>query len=438
MSRTLRPLACLCALSCAFLFSAPARATWSIILIDAQTNEMAVGAATCLANFDLRKWLPVVRVNVGAACAQAAVDNFAGNRKKIWDQLALGTAPVDILAILQAGDPSHQSRQYGIGDTLGRIVTFTGSNTSAYANGVTGSFGTVAYTIQGNILTGAPVVEQAELAVLNTTGDLPERLMAGMEAARAMGGDGRCSCSTTQPTSCGSPPPSFTKAAHCGFLIVSRVGDADGVCNSSLGCANGNYYLTINIAGQTASDPDPVFQMRTQFDAWRASLVGRPDALHSTVAFLPPALPANGAVSTMTIMLKDWQGTQLGSGASAVSVALESGSPGVTTIGSVINHGDGTYTVPITATTVLGTDSYRIVANDGIRPVTLMPSPGLTVVRPADLTSDGVVNGDDIGRFVAAATGIDADPLHRAATDLNANSVYGDDADTFVAMLLSP
>ena len=81
---------------------------------------------------------------------------------------------------------------------------------SAYA----GQIGTVAYAIQGNVLTGEPVVLQAVQAAIATDSDLAGKLMAAMQAARLMGGDGRCSCSAGVPTSCGAPPPSFTKSGQ--------------------------------------------------------------------------------------------------------------------------------------------------------------------------------------------------------------------------------
>lgn len=412
-------------------------ATWSIVAVDTSTKEIVIGAATCLVNFDLKFYLPVMDVGIGGACAQAAVDGTAPiNRRKIWDGFNAGTAPADILALLASTDPQHQSRQYGIVDVLGRAVTFTGSNTSAYANGMTGTFGTRVYAIQGNILAGAPVLIDAEAALISAAGDLPEKVMGAMEAAHARGGDGRCSCSPSAPTSCSFPPDPFTKSAHIAFLIGSRIGDTNGNCTFSTGCANGNYYLSINIANQMATDPEPIGQLRSQFDAWRTNLIGRPDAVHSTAVATPLALPANGATSMLLITLRDWQDMQLPNGAPSVTVQLEAGSPGVTTIGSVTNHGDGTYSVPITASLLTGTDRYRITANDGVRPVVLTPSPQITVVKPGEFTGDATINGADIFGFVAAATGVDLDPLHRAATDINGNSIYGDDAASYVSLLL--
>ena len=95
-------------------------------------------------------------------------------------------------------------------------------------SGSRGEQGSLVYAIQGNVLTGDPVVFEAERTLLSSTGDLGQRVMAAMETARAFGGDGRCSCSYGAPTNCGSPPPNFDKSAHVAFLIISRIGDEEG------------------------------------------------------------------------------------------------------------------------------------------------------------------------------------------------------------------
>ncbi len=191
--RTRVPLA---VLLCATLAPA-AHATWSIILIDTRSGEIGVASATCLTNFDLQANASVVVVGKGAGCAQSSVDTTGVNRTVIRDRLAQGVDPALILAELAATDPSHASRQYGIVDVLGRSITFTG------------------------------VVQAALAAAQSTNGDLPARLQAAMEAAASFGGDGRCSCRSSGPTGCGSPPPNFTKSADIGYLIVSRLGDSD-------------------------------------------------------------------------------------------------------------------------------------------------------------------------------------------------------------------
>jgi Family of unknown function (DUF1028) len=215
----------------ALAIAVPANATWSIILINTRTGEIVLGSATCLTSFDLKAGTPVIVPGFGAVTAQSSVDSTGQNRVFARDQLLMGTDPQEILNRLSVFDRSHQSRQYGIVDTLGRTATFSGTQASQWKGGVTGTFNTpdgpVAYAIQGNILTGQPVVLAAETAVINTAGDLAERLMAGMEAARSMGGDGRCSCNLG-PTGCGSPPPSFIKSAHIAYMLIAREGDTPG------------------------------------------------------------------------------------------------------------------------------------------------------------------------------------------------------------------
>lgn len=209
-----------------------ADATWSIILIDTRTGEVALGSATCLTNFDLQAGTPVLLTGIGGATAQSFVDNTGQNRTFIRDRLIDGTDPDLIIELLADFDPGHQTRQYGIGDVMGGTTTFSGTGAGAWKGGVTGQVGDIVYAIQGNVLTGEPVVLMAEQAVLLTEGDLAAKMMAGMEAARLMGGDGRCSCTPNNPEGCGAPPPNFDKSAHIAYMLIARTGDVD-LCNAS-------------------------------------------------------------------------------------------------------------------------------------------------------------------------------------------------------------
>src|SRR5262249_50645949 len=156
------------------------------------------------------------------------------------------------------------------------------------------SSGTLAYAIQGNVLTGSPVIEKCKAALLDTKGDLATRVLAAMLAARDMGGDGRCSCSNAHPDSCGSPPHNgFPKSPHVGYFVLSRIGDIDGDCNKTIGCVNGNYYLDINVI-LGGPDPDPVYVMEKQIEEWRTGLLGRPDHILSHASIDPPEIPADG------------------------------------------------------------------------------------------------------------------------------------------------
>jgi uncharacterized Ntn-hydrolase superfamily protein len=157
--------------------------TWSICIADAESKEVAVGTVTCLNEFDLVALVPVVVVGKGAAAVQAAGDFDGIRRPIVFAELMNETLPADILDML-AGIAGHQDRQYGIADTLADAITFTGSDTFEWAGGVVGSECTMFYAIQGNILAGGCVVPAIEQAILTTPGDIPAKLMAGMQAAR--------------------------------------------------------------------------------------------------------------------------------------------------------------------------------------------------------------------------------------------------------------
>jgi hypothetical protein len=417
-------------------------ATWSIVIADSNTKEVAVGTVTCLTNYDLLAIVPVVVVGKGAGACQASGDFDGIRRPVMFQQLQLGTPPDEILALL-ANITGHQSRQYGIADTQGRMITFTGTQCSQWAGGVVGQQGTMVYAIQGNILAGSCVVPAIEQAILNTQGDIPTKLMAGMQAARQKGGDGRCSCSPTNPTHCGCPPPGFTKSGHIGGMVVARVGDTDDtVCNAS-GCADGDYFMRLNVPFQPTGAPDPVIQLQGLFDAWRNALIGRPDAIQSIVAFTPHTLPPNGLTTgTMLITLNDWQDQRITVPIQSLTVAHAAGSAGISTIGTPTNNGDGTFSVPLTAGTQTGIDRFSIVANDGVRPVTLAPNPALRYFPLGDLNCDGSISFGDINPFVLALT----NPTVYATTypectalngDINADgTVNFGDINPFVSLLV--
>lgn len=393
--------------------SAPSYATWSIILVNPSTGEVAVGGATCLQQLGLKKLLAAVKVGVGAGVTQALLDD-GSNRTLIGAELAKGTPPAQILALIQAADAGFQKRQIGIVDMTGAKVTFSGNQNLAWAGGVTGVVGDIHYAIQGNILTGAPVVALAEAALVNTPGDVAEKLMAAMEAARSMGGDGRCSCSNQNPTGCGSPPPSFTKSAHIGFMVVSRIGDVDGTCTNGGGCANGEYYLDLNVKGTDgmANDPDPVLQLAGLFAAWRQTWIGRPDHIASAADVDAKLVRADGTSSTtLRVRLIDWQGHDVGHGGATLGVTHEPGSAGATSAGTVVDHGDGTYSIPLTSTGIAGVDRLRVTVDDGQGDVVLFPFvqigavqvPALSAQAPAISTTagDDVVLAIDAGPALA-------------------------------------
>lgn len=214
-----------------------ASATWSILIADTRTGEVVLGSATCLTGFDLSIETPVILTGIGAITAQSSVDSTGLNRMLARDRL-LDRAPLSsILSELSEFDPGHNNRQYGMITANGQTLTYSGPDNADWAGGITGRIeqgrpgpaDDIVYTVQGNILTGQPVVQAAVDAIIATNTDLPGKLMAAMLAARVTGGDGRCSCSSANPTSCGSPPPGEFKSAHVGYMIGSRADDTDSI-----------------------------------------------------------------------------------------------------------------------------------------------------------------------------------------------------------------
>lgn len=351
----------------------PANATWSIVIVDRSTGEVCVATATCLGNFDLQKWVPVIVVGKGGAAAQATLDSLATQRRRIRDGLRRDLPPQSMLDFLEANVSSYQSRQYGVASFSHPPATHTGTNNGVWAGGLTGEVGDLSYSIQGNVLTGQAVIDNAEQALLQSTGDLSQRVMAVMEAARVMGGDGRCSCNGPQADSCGAPPPSFTKSAHVACIVLGRMGDTDGVCSGNLGCVSGSYFLKLQFQGLVA-DPDPVIMLQGLYDTWRQGKQGHPDHIHSTKTASARRLPADGlSTATIDVHLFDIEGMPLTQGGAALSLSTSDGSPAHASVGSIQDHGDGSYTIEMIAGMEPGVDEWRIDVDDGSGPVALYP-----------------------------------------------------------------
>ena len=375
--------------------------TWSIVCVNIETGEVCVASATCLANTDLERYLPVLRVGHGAAAAQSSIDAGAVNRMLIWTRLASSASPRQIIQTLGFLDDNHESRQYGIVNMSHEPMTFTGHFAGHARHGVSGQVGSIKYAIQGNVLTGDGVVMMAEIAFRETVGDLSQRVMAAMEAARIMGGDGRCSCHPSAPQSCGSPPPAFHKTCHVAFIQLARVGDPEGVCNADVGCANGDYYLDRQIITGVGG-PDPVRLLFEQVNDWRVGWHGRPDHLLSTVQPAADSLVADGITySVVRVALTDVEGEPLMDGGAVVRVQWTGRGQPTAIEGPVTDHGDGTYSFRLTSTETAGEGVWRISVDDGLGGVRLYPDLALRTDPATDLHAGADVVSVAAGADVA-------------------------------------
>jgi hypothetical protein len=349
-------------------------ATWSIVVVNRRTGEVGVAGATCLPRVDLLRAIPMVQVGLGGGVVQAS-----GNTNDLIpmaEGLRLGLSPDEILVLVKDAEPTPRVLQTGIVSLYpGAPVAFTGGSVGPAKFDVVGEVGDLAYAIQGNVLAGRQVILDAEATLLATPGDLGQKLLAAMQVARALGGDGRCSCSLSNPASCGTPPEEFEKSAHCGFLVVARMGDPDLPCLASGDCMPPTCHLRLNVRGRNASEgsPDPVDQLTELYAAWRASRRGQPDGLLSVVESVP-SMPADGVTRrTVTIRLVDVDGVPLDHGGADVRVTPLSDHPGHLGIGPVRDLGDGRYSFTVGAGRSLGQDRLVITADTDVVHATLFP-----------------------------------------------------------------
>lgn len=381
----------------ASLLTAPLRATWSILVLDTRTGEFVIASATCVDNSDLLQWTPVVLPGIGVAVCQAASPTEL--KVLIHDRMLEGQSPERIQTRIENKYASVGAFQYAILDMQGRSLLFTGNTNGRWAGGVTGQVGDLIYAIQGNVLAGPAVVDEAERAFLTTSGDLGQRVMVAMEAAMAQGGDGRCSCSIRFPDSCGTPPPNFTQTATIGYFVVSRPGDTRGDCTQNGGCANGDTYLVLNEPFHQAPSTDPVILLRQQYDAWRLAQAGRPDAFHSLV--VPETERVDFDENRLVdywVELYDVDATGLSSGGATFTLAHQPDSSGQAALENVIDHQDGSYTLQVRSGTQPGRDHFAFIADDGQGTTQLWPGQNLLHV---DLPPAPVNRGRVVGNWGA-------------------------------------
>jgi uncharacterized Ntn-hydrolase superfamily protein len=130
--------------------------------------------------------VPAAEADAGAIATQAAA-NVSFKRRGL-ELLRQGRSAEEVRDEFVRGDSGIAYRQFAIADRGCRIAAFTGDSTSAWAGHRTGA----GYSVQGNILTGAEVVDAMARAYEQSAGrPFGERLLATLKAGQAAGGDRR-------------------------------------------------------------------------------------------------------------------------------------------------------------------------------------------------------------------------------------------------------
>ena len=161
-------------------------AIFSIVACDREGN---CGAAVATNNLAVGASVPYAQARVGALVSQFETNPAYG--PKALALLSAGESPETVMKILLDSDDHFDgstiaARQVGLVDIKGRSASYTGSEAlrATWAGADHGD----GYSVQGNGLAGERVVNAIKRTFLSSRGTLAERLMSGLEAGQAAGG----------------------------------------------------------------------------------------------------------------------------------------------------------------------------------------------------------------------------------------------------------
>ncbi len=158
--------------------------TFSICALDQNTGDFGVAVQSKF--LAVGAIVPWARAGIGAIATQAHANVSFGPVG--LDLLEQDVGAIDTLEQLLDKDEGRQLRQVGLVDADGTAAAFTGEACMEWAGHITGA----GYTVQGNILAGVSVLEaMATTFEIMEEEDLPERLLAGLQAGQEAGGDKR-------------------------------------------------------------------------------------------------------------------------------------------------------------------------------------------------------------------------------------------------------
>ncbi|GAA2726739.1 DUF1028 domain-containing protein [Cellulomonas aerilata] len=157
--------------------------TFSLVARD--DDGRTFGAATASKYLAVGATVPAVAAGVGALVTQAHTNVLY--REAGLAMLRDGRTAVRTVELLVADDPGRDLRQVAVVAASGAPAAWTGRGCSAVAGHVVGD----SCVAVGNLLTGADVLVAMTTAFEATTGTLARRLLAGLAAGDAAGGDRR-------------------------------------------------------------------------------------------------------------------------------------------------------------------------------------------------------------------------------------------------------
>ena len=157
--------------------------TYSIVARDRDSGALGIGVASHF--FSVGSIATFAQAGVGVVCSQAFAARQYGPLG--LDLLRADQPAAAVLDALQRVDPHPEIRQVGIVDAAGRAAALTGDRCAGAAGHRVGD----GVSAQGNMLASDEVWGAMIDAYEKTSGDLAERLLAGLDAAEDAGGDAR-------------------------------------------------------------------------------------------------------------------------------------------------------------------------------------------------------------------------------------------------------
>jgi uncharacterized Ntn-hydrolase superfamily protein len=163
--------------------SEPSISTFSIVARDQQTGELGVAVQSKF--IAVGSVVPYALADVGAIASQAWGNTRYGPVG--LDLLARGKTAEEVVRLMTEADPNREHRQLAVIGIDGNASIFTGKECKDWAGGKTG----VNYAVQGNLLTGAEVIQAMSSGFEESNGTLAERMIASLHAGQQAGGDKR-------------------------------------------------------------------------------------------------------------------------------------------------------------------------------------------------------------------------------------------------------
>ena len=184
--KIVRPVLCAALLAAPAAAQEPTLSTFSIVACDPQNGFLGVAVQSRVVGAG--SIVPAAEAEVGAIASQAAA-NVAFKRRGL-ELLRQGRSPEEVRAEFVRTDPGIARRQFAVMDARCRVAAFTGDSAQAWAGHRTGDH----FAVQGNILTGAAVVDSMASAFRRAEAagrPFGERLLAALRAGQDAGGDRR-------------------------------------------------------------------------------------------------------------------------------------------------------------------------------------------------------------------------------------------------------